>query len=62
MTRSCATCRYREYAVMEIDGQPVIECHRYPPLTVNDGEGLTRLFPQVNESDWCGEFQPGDRL
>ena len=49
---------------------PVLLCFRYPPkmIEIHDlhadpdtDEGIAtvvRMRPQVDERDWCGEFQP----
>lgn len=55
--RACTSCEFAQVVVGE-DG-PRIDCHRYPPSFVNDVDGEPmRVWPQVGEGDWCGEFVP----
>lgn len=60
----CSNCKY-----LDINGV-VLTCHRYPPTVliektsqeyrVNNPytvEMVTSRFVEVNETDWCGEFE-----
>ena len=33
-------------------------CHRYPPTVVVIDEKEAFLFPEVHDTDWCGEWLP----
>lgn len=63
MMPSCTDCRFAEPVLDEDNGNPFLQCRRYPPSMeeTNDGE-LTVQFPSVLGADWCGEFRskPGD--
>ena len=55
----CDTCKYRR--VSETDEGIVLTCHRFPPqanIVVNnyDQVYVTSDFPEVDVSDWCGEY------
>lgn len=56
---SCATCSFSETIVLDPgpidDGGPSLICRRYPPVIVFDGVELTKINPQVEAKDWCGE-------
>lgn len=55
---SCGSCRF---ASIELDGDMRMECHRYPPVYINDpewGDGIAVGWPQVSAEHWCGEWQP----
>lgn len=58
MDASCSTCRFAEPAIMEGDGQPVVQCRRYPPAPVVVDDVVMQFYPQVEEGDWCGEHAP----
>ena len=45
------------------------ECHRHPPVVMVDtwktakkdgyeGKGFCTVYPNVDQWDWCGEFEP----
>jgi len=68
-TISCCNCRYFEPSeIMEGAG----ECRRQPPVVVDAlaksaGTNMSSsyevvyqasFFPHVDQSSWCGEFQP----
>lgn len=71
-TQTCAFCRFADPSVVDFDSRgeanpsPVLLCHRYPPAMIGTGvidseRGTTdaaMAFPQVQETDWCGEYQP----
>ena len=42
---------------------PFGECKRFPPTTVNDGEGTEPIarHDYTLADDWCGEFTPNAR-
>jgi hypothetical protein len=55
----CDTCKYRR--ALESDEGIVLTCHRFPPqanIVVNDYDQvyITADFPEVDVSDWCGEY------
>lgn len=53
--RTCANCAFADPRMEE--GEPVLQCRRYPPaVLVYDGEAV-KVFPGVEESDWCGEWR-----
>ena len=56
MTSECRACVFSELAVM-VDA-PVRECRRFPPPQFVIGDEIVRCFVQVEDHDWCGEFQP----
>ena len=46
--RRCENCRF--YVGWE--------CRRYPPTPVAFGDYVGTYFPEVAETQWCGEYQP----
>lgn len=55
---TCSTCTYLDPTVGE-DGEPRADCRRWPPvLIVLDGYP-TKVLPQVDSDDWCGEHRRG---
>jgi hypothetical protein len=55
---SCADCRYSQID-HDDDGSfedgPLLRCHRFPPqLLALDGD-VAQSWPNVTETDWCGE-------
>lgn len=51
MSERCITCRFYDTSG---EWRPV--CRRFPPTPNPDGN--PDWWPQVLESDWCGEYQP----
>ena len=66
---TCKNCRFWNRAlrakwqdVTQGGGSVIIEhaqCRRYAPARVDDGRGNVpgRVWPHVNATDWCGDFQ-----
>ena len=56
---SCVKCRFYK-AVLHTEYEPAGECRRHAPTMLSgSGTGWSdKLFPGVNEGDWCGEFEP----
>ena len=54
----CSGCAFAQVVIVDRTmAAPVLECRRFPPSVVNLApDELTRLFPQVSEDDWCGEW------
>lgn len=69
---NCGNCRYSSPEIVDFNAAgdeeptPILLCHRYPPTMIATGiighEGRTTdaamAFPQVQSTDWCGEWQP----
>jgi len=57
----CAKCRFAD----DIDSEEYV-CRRYPPIPASDEYAADKTYsfvryfthPDVEPSDWCGEFQP----
>lgn len=55
---TCGTCAFAAPCVD--DGEPYVQCRRFPPtVIVVDGETACG-FPTVTEEDWCGEWMSED--
>lgn len=57
MAKQCADCRFFEH-VIGVSG----DCRRAAPqahvsLTVGREDGAVAIWPLVDSSDWCGEFE-----
>lgn len=46
---ACIDCKYFQKKLISMD-----ECRRYPPLFLREKKSSS--FPNVRETDWCGEF------
>lgn len=55
MNPSCVTCRYADPAITD-DNQPIVRCRRLPPQVFSHGGDVCQCWPQVDETDWCGEW------
>lgn len=63
---TCKDCKFahldeRDHGVYEEKLVPVLLCRRYPKQsTFYPGEygGIVSEFPEMQEDDWCGEYQP----
>ncbi len=58
---TCRTCRY--WNDLEGDGEESFEgeCRRRTPeLLLDDEHGVARLWPPVDNLDWCGEYEAGN--
>lgn len=54
---TCAACRHFSPADHTTD-EGAGECRKNPPVIVQVGVDLFRsAFPDVAETDWCGEFE-----
>jgi hypothetical protein len=55
---SCADCRYSQID-HDDDGSfedgPLLRCHRFPPQTFGLDGSAAQTWPNVTETDWCGE-------
>lgn len=60
----CGTCRHSEPEVLinEDETDVVLCCRRYPPHCFMVGEQPMTVWPQVEESDCCGEWSDGSPL
>lgn len=62
MTPSCDQCRYYDLVPREEwegKGNPFGECKRYPPFRITE---YCTASPEVEYSNWCGEFQPQEGI
>lgn len=48
----CANCAFYR----GVQGEEFGNCHRYPPIWKPMAEGTFSEFPEVDETDFCGEF------
>ena len=71
--RRCDTCDFLDMSIL--DEGPVLECHRFPPISSPDVPdvlpsfdddvttaleiNLLHRFPVVQSDDWCGEYRMG---
>jgi hypothetical protein len=63
---SCAACKYGEvlvskgspFVVLNPIGDEVTKIHEETVLICRAMPPLGGSFPQVAETDWCGEFKP----
>ena len=55
---NCGTCKYFEPGVKDPSVLVLPKCLRYPPQVYWDHDlGILRCeFPNVVESEWCGEW------
>jgi len=55
---TCLTCVHSGKTLLD-DGEPLMECHRYPPqLFHSEEDGAVRqAYPTIREDDWCGEYR-----
>lgn len=53
---ACVCC----YFFKVLTNHPMGHCHRYPPVTFNDGGGSHQT--PVSYYDWCGEFKPAKEV
>ncbi len=53
---SCRTCVYMVKRADPERDRLWLECHRYAPRPMTDKQGLARGWPQLHETDWCGEY------
>ena len=53
---NCITCRFAGTTLDE-RGDPLMECHRFPPRPFPFGDEVYQSYPTVREEDWCGEYQ-----
>lgn len=70
MKRECGSCRFYNPVPKHIgngtlDGSG--ECRNMPPMRVLEevrGQGTASFtaFPEVEDKDWCGAYEPGQRL
>jgi hypothetical protein len=58
--QQCGNCYYHVYFDAEItEGVEVTECRRRAPAPVLRNVGAyTTYFPEVDASEWCGEWAP----
>lgn len=53
---SCGNCHFYDD---DGDGSGEGVCMRYPPVVVHDAETMAETWwPDVDDTDWCGEFKP----
>lgn len=57
---SCGNCHFYDD---DGDGSGEGVCMRYPPVVVHDAETMAETWwPDVDDTDWCGEFKPKNPL
>lgn len=57
VAKTCAGCaHYRQGRSLQ--GMPVMECRRFPPVPVGGLGHVQVLFPQPKPEDYCAEFSP----
>ena len=49
----CKTCCFWASSVSDFDN--IAQCRRFPPVRVKAQN--TGQWPQVNQADWCGEYE-----
>lgn len=54
----CDTC---QYAANHSSMPAKLECRRFPPTVLSTPDEIFELWPEVDESDWCGEYVPRGR-
>jgi hypothetical protein len=57
---SCPSCCYSQVDHEDdngFDDGPLLRCHRFPPTVIALGGELVQTWPNVKETDWCGEYQ-----
>lgn len=58
---SCTDCRFSEPVLDEHDGEPFLQCRRYPPSIGETADGeIVVEFPAVTGETWCGEHSAKD--
>ena len=58
---ACGSCRYFYDLDGDWEGPLEGECrHRSPELLLDKGQRLVRLWPPVDNIDWCGEYEARD--
>lgn len=54
---SCDRCIYVDMTILD-DDEPCLICRRFPPRLFMENDELSQIRgPQVDASDWCGEFR-----
>lgn len=51
---SCSDCRYA-HVTFQDDGDPGMECRRYPPTFFVILDEPVQAFPTIDSEMWCGE-------
>lgn len=59
MAETCATCRFWKRRQPEKRGG---QCRRHAPVSIAVGEGRWRDWPATGDTDWCGDYQPGEAV
>ena len=57
--RTCQTCRHAEKTTYAVQGQTILYCRRRSPLPSFQGGrpiAAQSAWPQVLDTDWCGEY------
>lgn len=52
----CPECVWSRVIANGVDERPRLECWRYPPTMVWVGDQIVRVRAQVDEDEYCGEF------
>jgi hypothetical protein len=59
---NCTTCAYKTEHRQPHEIKPTMACNRFPPTShlvpQPGGVGIMAVFPPVNETYCCGEYQP----
>ena len=59
MDEYCGNCRFGgKEAKNSLIAGDIRLCRRYPPTVVVIDEEEESYFPEIHETDWCGEWQP----
>ena len=54
-------CSYCTHYYLSEKGKELGECRRYPKVIVHaKGQYFASAFPDMDPTDWCGEWQPYD--
>jgi hypothetical protein len=64
MMKTCETCYYRRHFDVD-ESQTYFVCKRFPPQVYTQPEGEYKVIafaiqPQIDETDWCGEWKERD--
>ena len=54
----CGNCRFAGEEKKDYDDGSFRFCRRYPPTVVVIDEKEVFRFPEVHDTEWCGEWQP----
>ena len=58
MDEKCENCKY---CVTKLTSFYYWECHKSPPVVVVV-DGVEYNWPEVKQTDWCGEWKPAEGM